>query len=74
LKKFSTVTEAIQLDSGTGVTARRWCYEQAFAIQHAIAKHVHTLRAGGNEDELPRVSQLILQIVDRTDEQRWGGQ
>jgi hypothetical protein len=74
MKKFSTATEATQRLDGTDTTARRWSYEQAFGIPQAkIAEHAHTLRAGSDEDEVPRLSELTLRIADRIDEQRGAG-
>jgi hypothetical protein len=63
MKKFSTATEAT-LD-GTDATAG--------IPQAKIAEHAHTLRAGSDEDEVPRLSELTLRIADRIDEQRGAG-
>jgi hypothetical protein len=65
MKKFSTATEATQRLDGTDATAG--------IPQAKIAEHAHTLRAGSDEDEVPRLSELTLRIADRIDEQRGAG-
>jgi hypothetical protein len=72
MKKFSTAAEATQRFGGTDATACR-C-QQAFSIhQSNIATHAHSHRAGGDEGEIPRPSELKLRITDCIDEQRGAG-